>query len=543
MYTLRLYDKIGSTIEATITDVVVVSWSGRINGPGRMVYKLPVGSVNASASRLRKYRRVRLWRRDQDGSDTDRGVFYGYIESHKRTSDAEYTVSCVGVLQLFALRYTAKDEDFSTGGGSTEAFGLLSDTNSGDGDTGIVAGDGGVTTTKALKVSGRKDILGTWGDMAKAHTAEFEIDFDGRFNFVPSLGADKTATVTLRYRTDGNPGNTVDGLSDGEDGAPLRNKIIGTNAAGTLTSTKQDATSQGTYPVLVEVKVFNEAQDQNTLDDMTQAFLDQVKNPIPDFGANPSLAERRFDVVSGDMQVEGFQYGDVVPGDLVTCDIVSDSQTIQASKRVVEILVNVDENGKESVQYTLGDSGVFVTVNSLTSSEPQDTQRRLLQLEQRSGTGGGGGGGGSSPTFVDNDAYTGSINGSNTAFVLTATPITGSVYVWKNGQLMTPSVDFTLSGTTVTFTTAPLTGDSVVISYRTSSGTTNFSDPAAPTGTVDGINAVFTVSHTPTTGSLYVWIDGRLQAGGGSDYTLSGTTITFTTPPVAGATILVAYRY
>lgn len=537
MYTLRLYDITGQTVQATIADAAIQSWSKRINGPGRLIYTLPVDSPHATAAKLQKYKRIKLSRRKEDGSGDDEDVWYGYIEAHKRTNPAEFTVFCASPLELFKRRYTAKNETF-TGQGSTEAFGLLSDTNSLD-DTGITAGTGGVTSTKNVKATGYKDILGMWGDLAKAHGAEFDITESGLLRFVSSLGSDKTATVTLIYRTDGQPGTNVDGLEEGEDGAPLRNRIIGINSAGTLTTTQEDATSQTTYGVLQEVKVFNEAQDQNTLDSMAQDHLAQNKAPTPDFGAMPILAFKKFNVITGTRTISGFQYGDVVPGDLITCNIVSGSQSISGSKRVVEIMVEVDANGKETVQYTLGESGVFVSVTSLGGSAPAEFERRVLALEQGAG---GSSSSGTSASFVDNDAYTGAINGSNAAYVISATPIAGSVYVWKNGQLMTPSVDFSVSGTTVTMTTAPLTGDSLIISFRTSSGSTSFFDPAAPTGAINDINTTFTLANTPTTGSLYVWYNGQLLTAG-VDYTLSGTTITFTTAPVSGSTILVSYRY
>lgn len=72
----------------------------------------------------------------------------------------------------------------------------------------------------------------------------------------------------------------------------------------------------------------------------------------------------------------------------------------------------------------------------------------------------------------------------------------------------------------------------------------NFADSEIPSGTVDGINQVFTVAHTPNpTASLQVYLNGLLQHGSGSDYTFSGTSITFTIAPLVGSMIVVSYRY
>lgn len=50
---------------------------------------------------------------------------------------------------------------------------------------------------------------------------------------------------------------------------------------------------------------------------------------------------------------------------------------------------------------------------------------------------------------------TGTINGSNTSFTITQTPLANSLMLFFNGQLLKENTDFTLSGTTITFTVAP----------------------------------------------------------------------------------------
>ncbi len=52
----------------------------------------------------------------------------------------------------------------------------------------------------------------------------------------------------------------------------------------------------------------------------------------------------------------------------------------------------------------------------------------------------------------------------------------------------------------------------------------------------------FTLGSSPVTNSVQVFLNGLLQqAGSGKDYTLSGTTITFTTAPVTGDILLIHY--
>jgi hypothetical protein len=68
-------------------------------------------------------------------------------------------------------------------------------------------------------------------------------------------------------------------------------------------------------------------------------------------------------------------------------------------------------------------------------------------------------------SVVANEIPTGSINGSNTAFNLANTPVTGSVQVYLNGVKQKPTTDYTIATATITFVTAPSTGDYVEVIY------------------------------------------------------------------------------
>ena len=59
----------------------------------------------------------------------------------------------------------------------------------------------------------------------------------------------------------------------------------------------------------------------------------------------------------------------------------------------------------------------------------------------------------------------GSIDGTNTAFTLANTPIASTVQVFLNGVLQELTDDYTLSSTTVTFGSAPFSGDKVKVIY------------------------------------------------------------------------------
>jgi hypothetical protein len=70
--------------------------------------------------------------------------------------------------------------------------------------------------------------------------------------------------------------------------------------------------------------------------------------------------------------------------------------------------------------------------------------------------------------FVDKETPSGTINGSNVTFTLADTPVAGSEHIYLNGVLQDVGAgnDYTISGATITYLTAPLTGEKIKASYR-----------------------------------------------------------------------------
>ena len=70
--------------------------------------------------------------------------------------------------------------------------------------------------------------------------------------------------------------------------------------------------------------------------------------------------------------------------------------------------------------------------------------------------------------FVDRETPTGLVNGSNVTYTLAFTPVAGSEHVYLNGILQEPGAgnDYTISGATITYLTAPVSGDKIRVSYR-----------------------------------------------------------------------------
>jgi hypothetical protein len=69
--------------------------------------------------------------------------------------------------------------------------------------------------------------------------------------------------------------------------------------------------------------------------------------------------------------------------------------------------------------------------------------------------------------FIVRETPTGAVNSSNTTFTLANTPIAGTEQVFLNGLLQEPGAgnDYTISGVTITYLTAPVTGDRLRVTY------------------------------------------------------------------------------
>ena len=63
-----------------------------------------------------------------------------------------------------------------------------------------------------------------------------------------------------------------------------------------------------------------------------------------------------------------------------------------------------------------------------------------------------------------------------------------------------------------------------------------------PSGVIDSNNTSYTLANTPVTGSVTVFLNGLYQApGSGLDYTISGSTITFSKAPHTGSDLYACY--
>jgi hypothetical protein len=104
---------------------------------------------------------------------------------------------------------------------------------------------------------------------------------------------------------------------------------------------------------------------------------------------------------------------------------------------------------------------------------------------------------------------------------------------------------YILDGNTI-IPSVPIGGASFLVwgTYAGSGTEPNFADWITPTGTLNGINKVFTLPQAPNPGaSLRLYRGWQVLNPGGIDFTLSGATITYTIAPPPTATHLAFYRY
>jgi hypothetical protein len=143
---------------------------------------------------------------------------------------------------------------------------------------------------------------------------------------------------------------------------------------------------------------------------------------------------------------------------------------------------------------------------------------------------------------LDKQSFT--ANGSTTVFTLdSGVKDAKSLLVSVGGVIQEPDVAYTASGTTLTFTAAPANGLVAYAVYlgkelTTASGVRE--SITFQTGTGDGSDTTpITLSTAPENAqSLMVMLNGVTQVPV-TDYTVSGTTLTFTTAPDSGMGILV----
>ena len=126
-------------------------------------------------------------------------------------------------------------------------------------------------------------------------------------------------------------------------------------------------------------------------------------------------------------------------------------------------------------------------------------------------------------------------DGTTTAFTISSGRAVQDTLVFVNGFMLTPTTDYTISGTTLTFQTAPANNAEIAYRYLPIDGAYTSAD-----FTGDGSATTITIDAGRTVSDVLVVVNG-LTLVPTDDYTISGTTLTFATAPANLAEITVRY--
>lgn len=139
------------------------------------------------------------------------------------------------------------------------------------------------------------------------------------------------------------------------------------------------------------------------------------------------------------------------------------------------------------------------------------------------------------PIPVMSQVPTGTVDGVNKIFTLQQKP--SILWLMEGGVFLTQGVDYTVTDNVITFSVAPSTAIYAVYTYG---GCTPEIVSQVPAGTIDGTNAVFTLSTNANPQGIWLYNNGVFQTIG-TDYSLSGSAITFTVAPAIGSSLYVDF--
>lgn len=134
-----------------------------------------------------------------------------------------------------------------------------------------------------------------------------------------------------------------------------------------------------------------------------------------------------------------------------------------------------------------------------------------------------------------------------------STPLTGNitlkggsnVSLTQTGQQITIASSDTDTGITQLtgdVTAGPGSGSKAATVVWSVVSPAHFVSKETPSGLINSSNVTYTLAFTPIAGTEHIFLNGLLQTAGGADYSISGTTITFTVAPTTGDVLLASYQ-
>ena len=122
-------------------------------------------------------------------------------------------------------------------------------------------------------------------------------------------------------------------------------------------------------------------------------------------------------------------------------------------------------------------------------------------------------------------------NGSTNTFTISAGHTANTIMVFNNGVCQFPGDDYTVSGTTLTYVLTPEPDETIQIREMPTNSLVPLTQPVMRRYTANGAQTQFTVTLGQTANTMFVYENGICQVPV-NDYTVSGTTLTFSTAPL-----------
>jgi hypothetical protein len=342
-----------------------------------------------------------------------------------------------------------------------------------------------------------------------------------------------TATTQAGIATTqaGNASTSASNASTSESNAATSESNAATSESNAATSASNAATSESNAATSESNAAASAAAAATAADNFDDVYLGSK-------AADPTLDN------DGDALTEGDLYYNSVGTVLkyytgsAWVSITSGGITDLVQDTTPQLGGNLDVNGNSIVSVSNGNIAITpnntgsVVIDGLSHPQADGSAGQFLKTD------------GSGNLSFDDPAFTlsytkGTNTGDNstTAFTINSGRSVNDVLVLVNGFLLTPTTDYTISGTTLTFTTAPASSAEIVFRYLPLNNSGVYTNDTA---TGDNSTTAFTIDSGRTVEDVIVTVNGVTLVPA-TDYTISSTTLTFTTAPTTSAEISIRY--
>lgn len=259
---IKIYDKDFVALTTLVdtnsaSDFNSLNYKNQVNGVGDASFVVRINNSKINTTTIKHYNKVEIL--DNDG--TARWV--GVIASKDITLDI-ITVKCYGLAYMLEKRLTG-DAEQHAGQANTEISEILTSANATE-DTGITEGTLDVTTAVDATFTRAKALVAIKA-IADSVGAQYTVKPDRKLYVQQLVGQDLSGSVFFRYEKSNTEQANVLQFRIGDDGKAVISKSYGKGNG--LNSIYEDTGIKNEFGLIEDFKSFNEANDQDTLDNLT----------------------------------------------------------------------------------------------------------------------------------------------------------------------------------------------------------------------------------------------------------------------------------